>query len=63
MLMGFGLVCIPAGLACWHRQGAHFGIGPQRKPVAWQTVVVVGVTLAATMSLNLLVTWLLPQWL
>lgn len=62
-LVAFGFACVSAGLACWHGQGAHFGIGPERKPVEWRTVGAVGVTLAATLSLNLLVTWLLPQWL
>ena len=62
-LVAFGLVCVPAGLACWHGQGTHFGIGPAPQPIAWRTVIVVGVTLAATLSLNLLVTWLLPQYL
>ena len=62
-LVAFGIVCIPAGLGCWHGQGADFGIGQERKPIEWRTVIVVGVTLAAMLSLNLLVTWLLPQWL
>lgn len=63
ILAAFGLVCVSAGLACWHGLGADFGIGPARKPVAWRSVGVAGVTLAATLSLNLLVTFLLPQWL
>jgi hypothetical protein len=28
----FGIITVPAGLALWHRQGAHFGLGPT--PVA-----------------------------
>jgi hypothetical protein len=24
----FGIITIPAGLVLWHRQGAHFGLGP-----------------------------------
>ncbi len=62
-LVAFGLICIPTGLACWHGQGGHFGIGRNRTPVAWRTVTVAGGVLAATLSLNLLVTYQLPQLL
>lgn len=27
-LLGFGLAAIPLGLRLWHRQGRHFGLGP-----------------------------------
>jgi len=51
------------GLACWH--GDYFGVGPDRdrNPVAWRTLNVAGTTLAGTLLLNLLITWLLSQWL
>jgi hypothetical protein len=33
LLLLFGLVSVPAGLWCWHKQGRHFGLGPQSQPV------------------------------
>ncbi|GAB5441052.1 MAG: hypothetical protein Fues2KO_14010 [Fuerstiella sp.] len=33
MLWLFGIVCVPAGLALWHRQGPHFGFGDARGEV------------------------------
>jgi hypothetical protein len=29
----FGALTLPAGLWLWHRQGRHFGLGPQREAV------------------------------
>ncbi|QDV36446.1 hypothetical protein [Tautonia plasticadhaerens] len=26
-LIAFGLICVPLGLACWHRFGPQFGLG------------------------------------
>lgn len=34
LLWLFGLACAPAGLGLWHRQGAHFGLGPAPLPIA-----------------------------
>jgi hypothetical protein len=33
MLWLFGIVCVPAGLALWHRQGPHFGFGDSENKV------------------------------
>jgi hypothetical protein len=29
----FGTICIPTGFWLWHRQGKHFGLGPQAEKV------------------------------
>lgn len=36
----FGLSTAPAGLALWHGEGRHFGLGPHRQPVAWVDALV-----------------------
>lgn len=39
MLWLFGIVCVPAGLALWHRQGPHFGFGDADGSVASEAIV------------------------
>ena len=39
----FGALAVPAGLGLWHRQGRHFGLGPEpdgvRPAVAWTAAI------------------------
>ena len=49
-LVTFGLAAVPAGFACWHRLGPHFGFGGDVDPrVAWTCAVLLAV-LAVAMS-------------
>lgn len=51
----FGLVTVPAGFLLWHRQGKHFGIGPDAEQVTSAT--------AAGSALVCLVLVLFGLWL
>ncbi len=45
LLLAFGMATVPLGLWLWHRQGAHFGLGPARgmvsKRAAYRTLIAV----------------------
>ena len=50
----FGLTTLPAGLALWHRQARHFGLGPDAEPVprrhAWTVLALLAAVFTAELA-------------
>lgn len=54
LLAAFGLTTLPAGLALWHRQARHFGLGPDVRPVprrhAWTVLALLAAVVTAELA-------------
>ena len=50
----FGVLAVPAGLGLWHRQGRHFGLGPEPYGVRPAVVGTVAIACALLLILGLL---------
>ena len=53
LLVLFGLAALPAGLALWHRQARHVGLGPDAHPVSRRHALIVLSLLAVTVTAEL----------
>jgi hypothetical protein len=56
-LWAFGAVAVPAGLALWHRQGPHFGLGAAKGKVSPAAAYACLAALLALITLGLVVDW------
>lgn len=54
-LWAFGVVTIPLGVWLWHRQGRHFGLGPQQESVHPSAVYLCVTVLVALLILGVVV--------
>jgi len=50
----FGVLTVPAGLGLWHRQGRHFGLGPEPHGVRPAVACTVAIACAVLLILGLL---------
>ncbi len=50
----FGLMTVPSGLALWHRQGPHFGLGKAEGKTSWGAAYAVAFVAGLLVALGLL---------
>lgn len=56
----FGLLTVPLGLSLWHRQGNHFGLPPQHRPIPSSHALAMLLVAIALITIGLVVSWQFP---